>query len=455
MKQLIEAIKSIKEGNLEPIKLKAQAETAELIEAINEMLTAVSQRLKEKETRLDEQVFGLYVLNYAVKIIGSSLKTKELLNICLETFIDIGKVKGGSIGLIDQQGRLKIKVKENAPEIEKEIIKKVIKESEPFMGDINGNVLLCLPLMGREEIVGVVSLYDRLDKQGFSQEDINVISTLTTQVGVSIENARLYEELARWNKQLERKVAERTKELKEANEELKKMDKIKSDFLSMVAHELRTPLTSIKAFTELLLSKPDREVEARLRYLGIIHSECNRLTRLINNVLDLSKIEAGKVEWNIQLVSIAEIVNTSLATTHKLIEDSGLEIEAQIEDNLSLVLADKDRLIQVMTNLIGNAVKFTEKGGRIDVRVKKKTRPTKCIQVSVSDTGIGIRKKDLDKVFQRFKQVGDGMTNRPEGTGLGLSICKEIIEHHKGKIWVESKLKKGSTFHFNLPIEDK
>ncbi len=452
MKELIESIKAVKNGNFSPISLPVQGQDAELVEAINEMLTVVTQRLKAEETRTDEQIFTFYTLNYAGKIISSTLQIKELLNITMETLIDIGKVRGGSIGLLDKQGRLKSKVKENIPEIDSNIIKGVLMESEPYAGEIKGKSLICLPLMGKEKPVGVVCLYDRVDNQEFSQEDINIISTLSTQVGVSIENAQLYEELALWNKQLERKVAERTKELKEANEELKKLDKAKSDFLSMVAHELRTPLTSIKAFTEMLLRKPDREVSDRIKYLGIMHGECNRLTRLINNVLDLSKIEAGKMEWNIQPISIAEVVNTSLATTHKIVEDKGLTVEAQMEDALPPVLADQDRLIQVMTNLIGNAVKFTEQGGRIEVRAKKNLRQ-ECIQVSVSDTGIGIRKKDLDKVFQRFKQVGSCMTNRPEGTGLGLSISREIVDYHKGKIWVESKLKKGTTFHFTLPIE--
>ncbi|MBI5199276.1 MAG: GAF domain-containing sensor histidine kinase [Nitrospirae bacterium] len=451
-KQLIEAIRSVKEGKFEPIRLPSNDRNTEWVEAVNEMLSMVDQRLKEAETRSDEQVFTLYTLNYAAKIIGSTLNLKELLDIALETFIDIGKVRGGSIELLDRQGRLKTKVKENIPEIDRKLIKGVIRESEPYAGKIKGKSLLCLPLMGKEKPIGVVSLYDGVDKQEFSHEDVNIISTLTTQVGVSIENAQLYEELDRWNKQLERKVADRTKELKEANEELKKLDKAKSDFLSMVSHELRTPLTSIKAFTEMLLKNPDREVGTRIKYLGIMQGECNRLTRLINNVLDLSKIEAGKVEWNIRPISITEVVNISLTSTHKVIEDKGIEAVALIEDGLPSVLADKDRLIQVIINLVGNAVKFTEKGGRIEVRVKKNLRPAECIHVSVSDTGIGIRKKDLGKVFQRFKQVGNGMTDRPEGTGLGLSISREIIEHHKGRIWVESKLKKGTTFHFTLPI---
>ncbi len=454
LEQLITAIRCVKENNFEPIKVSAQGQVAELVEVVNEMLEEVGQRLKEKETRLDEQVVTLYTLNYAVKIISVTLRLEELLPIALETFIDIGKVHGCSIGLLDKQDRLKIKVQENISEIDRKIIYGVIREKEPYVGELQGKALLCLPLMGREKPVGVVSIYDRIDKQQFSHEDVNIISTLATQVGVSIENAQLYEELARWNKELEQTVAERTKELREANEKLKKMDKAKSDFLSMVAHELRTPLTSIKAFTEMLLRKPDGEMEKRTKYLGIIHSECNRLTRLINDVLDLAKIEAGKIEWNIQPISMAEVVNTALTSTHKLAEDKELKTEPLIEDDLPPVLADHDRLIQVIINLVGNAVKFTDKGGRIEVSVKKKLTPDKCIHVSVSDTGIGIRKKDLGKVFQKFKQVGSGMTDRPEGTGLGLSICREIIEHHKGKIWVESELKKGTTFHFTLPLED-
>jgi len=243
----------------------------------------------------------------------------------------------------------------------------------------------------------------------------------------------------------------------------KEVDRMKTDFISTVSHELRTPLTSVLGFAKLIQKKldesifpliqtDDKKVNRSVRQVSenieIIVSEGTRLTKLINEVLDVAKIEAGKMNWNMESLPITEIIDRAFAATSALFEHKGLTPIREIADDLPNIYGDKDRLIQVVINLISNAVKFTERGN-IVCRVKQDKQ---LIMVSVIDQGVGISESDQPKVFEKFKQVGDTLTDKPQGTGLGLPISKEIISHHGGRIWVESEIGKGSTFSFTLPI---
>ena len=237
----------------------------------------------------------------------------------------------------------------------------------------------------------------------------------------------------------------------------------KSVFLSNVSHELRTPLTSVLGFAKIIKKRLEERVfplvpanDSKVQHtiaqvsenLGVVVLEAERLTALINNVLDLAKIEAGKVEWNMTTVAVPEIIARATAATASLFEPNGLLFSQQIAPNLPEIVGDQDKLIQVVINLISNAVKFTENGS-VSCRAERKDSE---IVISVSDTGIGISAEDQPKVFEKFTQVGDTLTDKPKGTGLGLTICKEIVEHHSGRIWVESEIGKGSTFSFALPV---
>jgi Na+/proline symporter/nitrogen-specific signal transduction histidine kinase len=256
-----------------------------------------------------------------------------------------------------------------------------------------------------------------------------------------------------YSHQLEQKSREleaATAELRAANERLKEVDRMKDDFISTVTHELRTPLTSIRAFSEILLDDPDADFDKRHKFLGIIVKEAERLTRLINQVLDLAKLEAGKAEWHAAELSIREVIEDSLAATSQLFKDKGVRVETRMPADMPLITADRDRLMQVMINLLSNAVKFCRTGeGLVQVRLSKGAGE---LRVDVEDNGPGIAGAHHEAIFDKFHQVGDTLTDKPQGTGLGLPISRQIIGHFGGTIWVQSKPGQGATFSFTLPV---
>jgi signal transduction histidine kinase len=242
-----------------------------------------------------------------------------------------------------------------------------------------------------------------------------------------------------------------TTELRAANEQLKELDRLKDDFMSTVTHELRTPLTSIRAFSEILVDNPNLEVAKRNQFAGIILKESERLTRLINNVLDLSKIESGKMEWFISEFDLKEMVEETLISMGRLFEEKGIDLEIDLPGYVPPLLADRDRITQVLLNLLSNAIKFSNsEAGWVAVRMQTDDI---WVQVSVSDNGPGIRPEDHHIVFEKFRQVGNTLTDKPQGTGLGLPICRQIITYFGGQLWIESEPGHGATFCFSLPRE--
>jgi PAS domain S-box-containing protein len=243
----------------------------------------------------------------------------------------------------------------------------------------------------------------------------------------------------------------------------KEVDRMKTDFISTVSHELRTPLTSVKGFTEIIRKKleedifrfvdvRDRRSEKAVKRvrdnISIILSESERLTTLIDDLLDIAKLESGKVVWKMERLSIDDVISRAHDATSTLFEKKGLLFIRNIEESLPEFVGDRDKLIQVVINLFANAVKFTPAGSVIC----SASRLNGDLLVRVIDSGIGIAEGDRGSIFERFKQAGDSMTDKPRGTGLGLPICRQIIEHHGGRIWVESEPGRGSVFSFTLPL---
>ncbi len=304
---------------------------------------------------------------------------------------------------------------------------------------------LGVPIPSGGQVVGVISVQSTDQEGRFTEADQRLLSTIASAVGVALHNARLFEEASQ-----ARAVAEEA-------------DAAKSSFLSTVSHELRTPLTSVLGFAKIirrrleerlfpLIPEDDRKVQQAktqvIENLNVVVSEGERLTKLIDDVLDLAKIEAGKFTWNMQSVSISEVIERATAATASLFEAKKLNLIRNIEPGLANITGDQDRLIQVVINLISNAVKFTD-AGSITCSARRQGGE---VLVSVADSGIGITAADQAKVFEKFKQVGDTLTDKPKGTGLGLPICKEIVEYHGGRIWVESEPGHGSTFSFTIPM---
>lgn len=238
-------------------------------------------------------------------------------------------------------------------------------------------------------------------------------------------------------------------ELEEANVKLKELDLMKSEFLNTVSHELRTPLTSIKAFAEILLDNVGEDPETQMEFLEIINKESDRLTRLINNLLDLSRIEAGRMKWDREQLDLHEVVSTAVTSLSAAAEKKGLRLEVEIEEELPTV-GDRDKLIQVVTNLLGNAIKFTSEGGVVRVLTGRKDLLT--ARIEIQDSGVGIEAQYHESIFEKFSQVDSSETRDIKGSGLGLPIARSITEHHDGKLYVESELGQGSSFIVELPL---
>lgn len=243
-----------------------------------------------------------------------------------------------------------------------------------------------------------------------------------------------------------------TAQLRNANERLKELDSLKDHFLSMVSHELRTPLTSLRAFGEILVDNPEVSLEERTQFLNVIIKESRRLTRLIDQLLDLARMEAGQMDWSFDRVDMGATIREALAALEGLIKENDVEIGVTLPDELPAVLADHDQLIQVMINLVSNAIKFCDKTtGKIAVSV---TTEKDVLLVTVSDNGYGIPDDRTEAIFEKFHQSVSSGEDKPQGSGLGLAICREIVTFMGGKIWVTNQPASGAQFAFTIPRAD-
>jgi signal transduction histidine kinase len=256
-----------------------------------------------------------------------------------------------------------------------------------------------------------------------------------------------------YSRQLEQKSREleaATNELRSANQRLQELDRLKDDFISTVTHELRTPLTSIRAFSEILNDNPDLDAGQRRRFLGIVIKESERLTRLINQVLDLSKLESGSAEWRPAEVDMCDVVEEAVSSTAQLFRDRDVALETRLPASCPPIYADRDRVVQVLLNLLSNAAKFCEPHrGRVIVSL---SRGSDSVQCDVEDNGAGISPAHQKVIFEKFRQAGDSISAKPQGTGLGLPISRSIVQHLGGRLWVSSTPGAGARFSFTIPL---
>jgi signal transduction histidine kinase len=291
--------------------------------------------------------------------------------------------------------------------------------------------MLGVPMVREGRILGAIVVGWR-DAGPVSPAHEVLLKTFADQAAIAIENVRLFHE-----------IEEKSRQLEIAN-------KHKSDFLANMSHELRTPLNAIIGFSEVLIEKMFGEVnDKQLDYLHDIHGSGKHLLSLINDILDLSKIEAGRMELDVVDVNVPDTLSSAMTLVRERAQNHGIELALDVDPQINVIQADERKVKQVVLNLLSNAVKFTPDGGSVAVRA---TLDTDHVAVAVRDTGIGIAPEDQEAVFEEFKQVGRDYTKKAEGTGLGLALTRRIVELHGGRIWLESAPGKGSTFTFTLPL---
>jgi signal transduction histidine kinase len=301
---------------------------------------------------------------------------------------------------------------------------------------LGSRTTLAVPLVHAGEAIGVIFIR-RAEVRPFTERQIELVNTFADQAVIAIENTRLFEE-----------VQTRTRELAKTVEDLEIASQHKNQFVANMSHELRTPLAAILGYAELIQegfygALPEKSLDALTR----IRSNGKHLLGLINTVLDIAKIESGQFTLNMTEYAIESVVETVRAATESLAQNKKLTLTTSVDKLLPVGLGDEQRLTQVLLNLVGNAIKFTDTG---EVRVTAKTADGR-FNVSVTDTGPGIPVEHQTRIFDQFHQVDSSNTKAKAGTGLGLAIAKQIVEMHGGRIWVESILGKGSTFQMELP----
>jgi signal transduction histidine kinase/putative methionine-R-sulfoxide reductase with GAF domain len=301
----------------------------------------------------------------------------------------------------------------------------------PLLGRLGYRSLLAVPLLREEKIMGGLTIFRRTTGS-FPPEVVNLLQTFATQSVLAIQNARLF-----------REIEEKSRQIEAANRH-------KSEFLANMSHELRTPLNAIIGFSEVLQERLFGELnEKQAEYTDDILTSGRHLLSLINEILDLSKVEAGRMELEVATFDLPLAIDNARTFVRERATKHGINLDVTVDERLGDFVGDERKIKQILLNLLSNAVKFTPEGGRVGISAR---RVDGSVEISVSDTGIGIAPEDQAKIFEEFRQVGGDYAHKKEGTGLGLTLAKKFVELHGGKIWVESEVGKGSTFIFTLPI---
>jgi signal transduction histidine kinase len=303
-------------------------------------------------------------------------------------------------------------------------------------------VELVLPLVSGGALVGVLLLGHKLSGDVYPREQLELMRAMANQAAIAIANARLYEEVAGFSRQLETQVEERTKELRA--------------FVAAVYHELSAPITTMRGYCDLLAEGKAGALNAKqARFLTSVRKGSERLVRLVSDLADVSRLDDERLTLYPETVDLAQATQEALgaisapANPDAQVADKGLQIDSSLARDARWVHADPQRLVQILTNLVSNACRFTPAGGQITVSSQQLDG---WAEIAVNDTGIGIHREDQDHIFERFFRSDDPRVRAQPGTGLGLSITKSLVELHGGRIWVESKIDQGSTFRFTLPL---
>ena len=459
-------------------RAELQRRLAELV-ALNELAAGLSSTLD-----LDE------LLDRALDAVVKRLPFDRALVLLVDPVASVlghGRAIGGNEEVLALVGQVQVSLAEtrstlvqlavaDGPMVFRDVDHDAYEPNRQFARALGVASFLGTPLVTNGRTVGVLAVDNRLSGRDLERSMGPLLFTVGSLLAAAIENARLYAEVGEQNRELEARVATRTAQLADATEEAvaaraaaEAASAMKSTFLASVSHELRTPLTSVVGFTKLVRKRfeeivtpalaglpggvaADPKLERAVRQIGenlaIMAAEGERLTAMINDVLDLQKIEAGRMEFRREPVDLLAVVDQALAATSALFATTGLAVIREAPDAVPPVVGDHHRLIQVVINLLSNAVKFTA-AGTVTVTVEVAGDD---VVVAVADTGTGIAAEDQARVFEAFAQAGDTLTDKPRGTGLGLPISRDIVEEHGGRLSLASRVGRGSTFSFSLPV---
>lgn len=318
----------------------------------------------------------------------------------------------------------------------------------PWLRQVGLSSFVAAPLRSQQRILGYLGA-DR-GAQPCTQEDLDLLVTIASHVAVAVDNARAYTELATLTEHLERRVEERTHELQSVNERLQDHDQRRSKFVSVASHELRTPMTSIKGFVENMLDGLTGQLSERQEhYLQRVKHNVDRLTRIINQLLDWSRLDVGRIDIKPESLSIDAFVRDVVESFQTLAAEKSITLDVLPCEQPLVVYADRDKLEQILWNLVGNAIKFTPHAGHVSVQCT--AHDTHSVRITVADTGCGIAPDELPLVFNEFSKVESAMPTS-QGAQLGLFITKSLVTLHGGQMWVESRLGAGTQFSFTLPL---
>ncbi|MCZ7361828.1 MAG: ATP-binding protein, partial [Candidatus Methanoperedens sp.] len=406
----------------------------------------------------DKRLEALYAIE---SVVSRSLNLEEIFNVALSKALEVTDTVAGTLYSLvgdvlhleaftgfSSEFKEKALIREMgegipgiAAQLKKPITMDISQFSSPFLRpyvEKEGLVsFIGTPLMSKGNVVGALALGTK-KKRTFTQDDLDLLFSIGNVIGIAVENARLYKESK-----------ENLQRLQKAYEELQTLDKMKDEFISNVSHELKTPLVSIKGYGELLYDEKLRgRLDEQKKSLEAIIRNADRLTRLIDSILFISKLQAGKIEFKFEPLDVDEIVQLCISDFKSMMDKKQIIFEKDIP-KISRVKGDKDRFIELITNLLDNAVKFTPVGGKISI---KALDDVENVHVLVADNGIGIPADIIPKLFTRFYQVDASTARKYGGTGIGLYITKNIIDAFGGKIWIESEVGKGTAVHLLLPI---
>lgn len=461
---------------------KLQAEIYRLQRALDEteeqakLLVRTDMELNKAQDELDKKITSLYALQKLSRAMTTTLEENQIFKkIELSYLEELGFEKALAFLWNDKEMKFQCHLSKGYSEDEnKDITAYLSFNSEAYLNLIKSEKALSTislskddakketikfkfkvlsfilsPVLSKEGSQGLIFVGTENKDAPVSAGDEELVTILANQLGQALENARLFEKTWRAQQDLEKRVEERTRDLTLALEEVKKISQRKTEFVSSVSHELRTPLTSIKGYAAILLAGKLGELPEEIRVrLDKINRHTDELVQFVNDLLDISRIEAGKTTMKQSSEELKKIIDEVSDLLSTQLKDKQIELSCDIADDAGVVFVDAGQIKRVLINLINNAIKFSPPKGKITVKTHK---ADKQVQIDVSDNGCGIPEHAQESIFEEFYRVDNPVNQQLRGSGLGLTLVKNIIEAHKGKIWVKSQAGIGSTFSFTLP----